>query len=226
MRELISPLKNFDGADTSFTSSAVPAAIICGFLLLHMTVLQRVAVKARLQRIHDPIATFFATTTVATLVGSTLDSTFHWGWVGAVIFGAAFALVYLGAIALLAALIEVVVQLLRLLGVWLKRKVFALATAITRGSSWISSLSGRLGLTSLSDRIRADTLQQENIFNEEQEKQDRELYEAFLRDRARRRRMLQGGAIQAPAEPADAKVAAVPVTTSVGAEAAAEADPA
>jgi hypothetical protein len=99
----------------------------------------------------------------------------------------------------LAALVEVVVEVCKLFAVWVKRKVFALATAITRASSWISSLSGRLGLTSLSDRIRADTLEQESIFVEEQEKQDRELYEAYLRDRARRRRMLQGGAL--PPEP-------------------------
>ncbi len=200
LREYV-PLGNFDGADLAFQSHVVPGAMIAGVLLVHMTVLQRVAVKERLQRVHNPIANFFASTVAATLVGATLVSTFHWGWVGAVIVGAIFALVYLGAIAFLAALVEVIIEVCKLFAVWLKRKVFAIATAITRGSSWISSLSGRLGLTSLSDRIREDTLQQESIFNQEQEKQDKELYEAFLRDRARRRRMLQGGAL--PPEPTD-----------------------
>lgn len=202
MRDAVSPLKNFNGADVNFSSDIVAAAIIAGLLLVHMTVLQRVAVKERLQRIHDPIANFFASTTAATLVGATLVSTFHWGWVGAVVVGAIFTLVYLGAIALLAALVEVVVEVCKLFAVWVKRKVFALATAITRGSSWISSLSGRLGLNSLSDRIREDTLKQESVFHEEQEKQDKALYEAYLRDRARRRRMLQGGAL--PPDPAHA----------------------
>jgi hypothetical protein len=201
MRDLVSPLNNFNGADINFTSDIAPAAIIALLLLVHMTVLQRVAVRERLQRIHDPIANFFAGAAAATLIGATLVSTFHWGWVGALCVGAIFSLVYLGAIALLAALVEVVVEVCKLFAVWVKRKVFALATAITRASSWISSLSGRLGLTSLSDRIRADTLEQESIFVEEQEKQDRELYEAYLRDRARRRRMLQGGAL--PPEPED-----------------------
>jgi hypothetical protein len=201
MRSLISPLDNFNGADVAFTSDVVAAALVAGLLLVHLTVLQRVAVKERLQRIHNPIANFFASTAVATLVGAILVSTFHWGWIGAVIIGVIFTLVYLGAIALLAALVEVVVEIVKLFGVWLKRKVFSLATAITRASSWISSLSGRLGLHSLSDRIREDTLQQESIFNEEQEKQDRELYEAYLRNRSRRRRMLQGGAL--PPDPTD-----------------------
>jgi hypothetical protein len=194
-------LPDINGADLNFASHVVPAAIIAGVLLIHMTVLQRVAVKERLQRVHNPVANFFASTTAATLVGGILVSMFHWGWVGAVIVGAVFALVYLGAIALLAALVEVVVEVCKLFVVWLKRKVFAIATAIARASSWISSLSGRLGLNSLSDRIREDTLQQESIFNQEQEKQDKELYEAFLRDRARRRRMLQGGAL--PPEPTE-----------------------
>jgi hypothetical protein len=213
MRDLVSPLNNLNGADISFTSDITPAAIIGGLLLVHMTVLQRVAVKERLQRIHDPIANFFAGAAAATLIGATLVSTFHWGWVGAVVVGAIFSLVYLGAIALLAALVEVVVEVCKLFAVWVKRKVFALATAITRASSWISSLSGRLGLTSLSDRIRADTLEQESIFHEEQEKQDRELYEAYLRDRARRRRILQGGALPPePADPQDADETALTAT--------------
>ena len=195
-------LQGIEGADEKFVSHVVPAVLIAAVLLVHMTVLQRVAVKERLQRVHNPIANFFASTTAATVFGGTLVSMFHWGWVGAVIVGAVFTLVYLGAIALLAALVEVVVEICKLFVVWLKRKVFAIATAITRGSSWLSSLSGRLGLNSLSDRIRADTAAQENIFNEEQEKQDKALYEAFLRDRARRRRMLQGGAL--PPEPGDA----------------------
>jgi hypothetical protein len=216
MRDLVKPLENFNGADIDFVSDIAPAAIIGGLLLVHMTVLQRVAVKERLQRIHDPIANFFASTTAATLVGGTLVSTFRWGWIGAVAVGATFTLVYLGVIALLAALLEVLVEIFKLFMVWVKRKVFALATAITRASSWISSLSGRLGLNSLSDRIRADTMEQESIFQEEQEKQDKELYDAYLRDRARRRRMLQGGAL--PPDPADAVDADQPASTDPAAQ--------
>jgi len=191
MREAVEWLPKVEGADTAFRSDLAPAAMVGGLLLVHLTVLQRVAVRQRIQRISDPIANFFAGSIVATLVGGTLVSTFHWGWQGAVIIGVVFSLVYLGALALLAAIVEIVVEVSKLISVWLMRKVFALATWITRISSWISSLSGRLGLNSLVERIRADKLEQEAIFQGEQETQDRELYEAYLRDRARRRRLMQ-----------------------------------
>ncbi len=194
MREIVSPLNRLKNANIDFKSDIVPAAMIAGLLLVHMTVLQRVAVRERLQRVHNPIANFFAGATVATLVGATIVSTFALGWVGAVVIGVIFALVYLGVIALLAALVEVFVEIARFFAVWVKRKVFALATAITRGSSWVSSLAGRLGLRSFAERIRQDTREQEGRFQTEQEAQDRALYEAFMRDRARRRRMMQGGA--------------------------------
>jgi hypothetical protein len=193
MRDAVQPLSRLKGADVNFTSDITAALIICGLLLVHMTVFQRVSVRERLQRIHDPIANFFSGATSATLVGATLVSTFHWGWVGAVIVSVVFALVYLGAIALLAALLDIFLALAQYVAVWIKRKVFAFATRITRVSSWISSLAGRLGLTSFADQIRADTMQQETRFQEEQEEQDRKLIEAYVRDRARRRRMLRGG---------------------------------
>ena len=179
------------GPDIGFVSDPMPAAIVALLVLVHMTVFQRVAVRNRLQRIADPIANFFAGATAATMIGGILVSTFHWGWQGAVIIGVVFSLVYLGALALLAAIVEIVVEISKLISVWLMRKVFALATWITRVSSWISSLSGRLGLNSLVERIRADKLEQEAIFQGEQETQDRLLYEAYLRDRARRRRLMQ-----------------------------------
>jgi hypothetical protein len=209
MREAVSPLKRLNGADINFTSDIAPALIICGVLLIHMTVFQRVAVRERLQRIHDPIANFFAGTTSTTLIGATIVSTFHWGWVGAVVVGAISALIYLGVVALLAALFDVFVALVQYFAVWIKRKVFALATRITRASSWISSLAGRLGLTSFADRIRADTMQQESRFLAEQEEQDRKLIEAYVRDRARRRRMLRGGIDPEPGESAPTPPAAV-----------------
>jgi hypothetical protein len=203
MREAVRPLARIEGADINFASDIAPALIICAVLLVHMTVFQRVAVRERLQRIHDPIANFFAGSTATTLIGATLVSTFHWGWVGAVVVGVVFALIYLGVVALLAALFDVFVALVQYFAVWIKRKVFALATRITRASSWVSSLAGRLGLTSFADRIRADTMQQESRFLEEQEEQDRKLIEAYVRDRARRRRMLRGGPeVDEPVPPA------------------------
>ena len=221
MREAVSPLKQLKGADVNFTSDIAPALIICAVLLVHMTVFQRVAVRERLQRIHDPIANFFAGTTSTTLIGATIVSTFHWGWVGALVVGAISALIYLGVVALLAALFDVFVALIQYFAVWLKRKVFALATRITRASSWISSLAGRLGLTSFADRIRADTMQQESRFVAEQEEQDRKLIEAYVRDRARRRRMLRGGVEPEPAEPAPPVVPLAPEVVEVGTEPAA-----
>lgn len=189
MRKAVGFLDNFDGANTAFTSDFAPAYIAAALLLVHLTVLQRVAAGKRLERLQDPIATFFGSAVLATLVGGVLVSTFSWGWTGALIVGVVYTLVYLGALALLAAVIEILVELAKLVGVWLKRRAFAIATAITRGSSFISSLSGRLGLTRLADRIRAEKDGQEVIFAGEQDLQDKELYAAFLRDRASQRRM-------------------------------------
>lgn len=189
MRKAVVWLENFDGGDTTFRSGAIPAFLIAGLLLVHAIVIQRVAAGRRLERIQDPIANFFASAVFATLAGGVLVSTFRWGWTGAVIIGVIYALVYLGALALLAAIIEVVVELIKLFGVWLKRQAFAIATAITRAASFIGSLSGRLGLTSLADKIRAEKGEQEMIFSGEQDVQDKELYAAFLRDRAAQRRM-------------------------------------
>ncbi len=190
MRDLVGWLDNFEGADPNFNSDITPAAIIAILLLVHMTVFQRVAVRKRLQRIHDPIANFFAGATCATLVGGTLVTAFSWGWIGSLIVAAVFTLVYLGALALLAAIIEIFVEIAKLMAVWLKRKVFAVATFITRIASWVSSLSGRLGLRSFVEKIRADTMEQESRFLTEQEDQDRRLFEAYMRDRARRRRLI------------------------------------
>ena len=155
-----------------------------------MTVFQRLAVRKRLQRIQDPIANFFAGATCATLVGGILVTAFSWGWIGSVIVAAVFTLVYLGALALLAAIIEIFVEVAKLMAVWLKRKVFMVATFITRIASWVSSLSGRLGLRSFVEKIRADTMEQESRFVTEQEDQDRRLFEAYMRDRASRRRLM------------------------------------
>lgn len=189
MRQMVGALDNLDGANTNFRSDIAPAFIIAILLLVHLTVLQRVAAGKRLERLQDPIATSFASALVGALAGGILVSTFAWGWVGAVIVGTVYALVYLGVLALLAAIIEIVVALAVLIGVWLKRGAFTVATWITRVASFVSSLSGRLGLTSLADRIRAQTSEQEVQFGVQQDRQDKELYEAFLRDRASQRRM-------------------------------------
>ena len=198
-RILVEPLRSFgvEGADVDFGSDFSPALIIAAIVLVHMTVFQRVAVRRRLQRIHDPIATFLAVATMATLVGGSVVSTFHWGWQGALIVGGAFTLVYLGALAIIAALVELFVELSKLFMVWLKRKVFASATLITRIASWISSLGGRLVSRNLIERIREDTARQESIFVGEQDDQDQRLEDAYVRDRrraAKRRGKLPGAA--------------------------------
>jgi hypothetical protein len=198
MRDLVSGLGNRQGADFNFESDIAPAAVVSVLLLVHMTVFQRVAVRQRIQRVADPIANFFAGAACATLIGGTLVSTFHWGWRGAVIVASVFALVYLGALALLAAIVEIVVELSKLIATWVMRKVFAVATFITRIASFVSSLSGRLGLNALVERLRAENQAQEATFLEEQEAQDRALYEAYLRDRARRRRLMQRGGGKLP----------------------------
>ncbi len=105
MRPLAGDLlrKYSDAADVNFDSDFAPALMVGLILLVHLTVFQRVAVRERLQRIHNPIATFFAGSAAATMVGGTVVSTFHLGWQGALGIGFGFALVYLGALALLAA---------------------------------------------------------------------------------------------------------------------------
>jgi hypothetical protein len=189
MRQGIKFLENYVGADTAFKSDPAPAFLIAGVLLVHMTVIQRVAFRKRLERLADRIGNFFSSCVLATLIGGVLVTTFHWGWVGSVIVGFVYALVYLGVLALLAAVFEIVVELARYILVWLKRQAFRVATAITRVASWVSSLAGRLGLTSLADNIRRAREGQEMTFVDEQESQDKELYEQFLRERARQRRL-------------------------------------
>ncbi len=203
LRQAISPLENFKGADSNFHSDIAPAGLIAAFLLIRILVFQRVAVRRRLQRVHDPIANFFAGATFITLVSSTLVSTFSWGWVGAVVLGGISTLVYLGALALLAAFVEVFVELSKLISVWIKRKVFSLATRITRIASWVSSLGGRLVSRALIERIRADTSKQESIFQDEQETQDRRLEDAYVRDRNRRRKAAQRRQARVPEQAQD-----------------------
>jgi hypothetical protein len=188
MRGLAKPLENYTPqADVNFVSDIAPAGIVGIILLVHFTVFQRVAVRNRLRRIHDPIATFFAGSVAATMFGGTLVSTFHWGWVGAVSIGAGFALIYLGALALVAAIVELMAALTKLFGVYVKRLIFAIATRITRAASWISSLGGRLVSRALLEKIREDTALQEAKFVNEQDEQDRRLEDGYVRDRNRRR---------------------------------------
>ncbi len=203
LRQSIQWLENFEGANTAFASDAAPAFLVAGLLLVHMTVVQRVAVGKRLERVQDPIGNFFGSAVLATLVGGVIVTTFSLGWVGSVVVGVTYTLVYLGVLALLAAVVEVFVELAKLMLVWLKRWAFLLATWITRVASFVSSLAGRLGLTSLADRIRAERGEQEEIFTVEQDRQDKELYEAFLRDRAKQRRMSGRSEQQVQAELAE-----------------------
>ena len=227
LRQSIEWLQNFGGADaafkanTAFVSDPAPAFLVAGILLVHMTVVQRVAAGKRLERIQDPIANFFASTLVVSLAGGIVVSTFSLGWVGSIIVGVAYTLVYLGVLALLAAVVEVLVELAKLLLVWLKRWAFLIATWITRISSFVSSLAGRLGLTSLADRIRAQRGEQELVFVTEQDRQDKELYEAFLRDRAKQRRMSGRTEQQVQDEIAELSAPeAEPITTPAAAAAA------
>jgi hypothetical protein len=201
MRDVVEPLGRISHGNPAFASDIAPAGLVAVVLLTHITVFQRVAVRRRLQRVHDPIANFFALATISILIGGTVVSTFALGWVGALVVTGIFVLVYLGALALLGAIIEVTVALSKLFLVWLKRKVFTVATWITRVSSWISSLSGRLVSRAWIEQIQQDTANQESLFLREQDAQDRALYEAYLRDRNRKRRMLQKRGIQVGPEP-------------------------
>lgn len=199
MRDVVRPLDTVGhNANSHFASDIAPAALVALVLLVHLTVFQRVAVRRRLQRVANPIANFFGGAVAATLVGGTLVSTFAWGWIGAVSVAVVFALVYLGALALLGAIIEVFAALSKLFLVWLKRKVFTVATWITRISSWVSSLSGRLVSRAWIEQIRQDTADQESMFLQEQDAQDAALYEAYLRDRNRKRRLLQARGVKVP----------------------------
>jgi hypothetical protein len=196
-RDVVEPLGHITTrGNPHFASDIMPAGLVALVLLTHIVVFQRVAVRRRLQRVHDPIANFFALTTIAILIGGTIVSTYHLGWIGALVVAAIFFLVFLGALALLGAIIEVAAALSKLFLVWLKRKVFTVATWITRVSSWISSLSGRLVSRAWIEQIREDTANQESLFVKEQDAQDRALYEAYLRDRNRKRRILQKRGIQ------------------------------
>ena len=201
MRDVVQPLGRIAHGNPNFASDIAPAGLVAIVLLTHIVVFQRVAVRRRLQRVHDPIANFFALATIAIVIGGTIVSTYALGWIGALVVAAIFFLVFLGALALVGAIVEVVAALSKLFLVWLKRKVFTVATWITRVSSWISSLSGRLVSRAWIDQIREDTANQESLFLREQDAQDRALYEAYLRDRNRKRRMLQKRGFPAGPEP-------------------------
>jgi hypothetical protein len=189
MRKAVSWLSNFDGADPNFKSELAPAYLLAILLIVHFVVLQRVAVGKSIERLQDPIAQFFGSTFLATLVGAVFVTAFHWGWTGALIVGVGYTLVYLGVIAFLASIVEILVELAKLLLIWLKRQAFRIATAITRGASFVSSLAGRLGLSKFADKIREQQGAQERTFESESDQQDKELYAAFLRDRASQRKM-------------------------------------
>jgi hypothetical protein len=173
--------------DANFHSDIAPAILLGIILLFHLIVVQRLAAREHLVRIANLTATFFAGSMAATMLGGTIVSTFHLGWVGAVGIGFGFALVYLGALALLAALVEITVELSKLAAVWLKRRVFAVATVITRAANFVSSLGGRLVSRALIERIRAETAAQEGTFLREQDDQDQRLIEAYIRDIDRKR---------------------------------------
>jgi hypothetical protein len=155
-------------------------------------------VRERLVKLQNPIATFLASAMFASVTGGILVTAYHWGWTGALIVAGVYILVYIGVLAVLASIMEIVIELLKLFGVWLKRQLFKIATAITRVASFLASLAGRLGLTDLAARIRRDKEAQETIFHAEQETQDRQLEEAYERDRAAQ--MQSSG--KAPTDPA------------------------
>ncbi|HEY7222080.1 MAG TPA: hypothetical protein VH561_00430 [Micromonosporaceae bacterium] len=173
--------------DPNFSSDITPAIMVGIILLFHLIVVQRLAAREHLQRIANLTSTFFAGSTAATLLGGTIVSTFHLGWKGAVGIGFGFALLYLGALALLAALVEITVELAKLAAAWLKRKIFALATLITRAANFIAALGGRLVSRALIEKIRAETAAQEGTFLREQDEQDRRLIEAYISDLDRKR---------------------------------------
>lgn len=204
-------------ANLGFESDVWPAVIVSVLLLVHLTVIQRVSVRQRLQRIGDPIARFIGGATAATLFGGTLVDAAGWGWKGAVAVAAVFILAWLGALALLAAVFEIFVELGKLIAAWLKRKVFTIATWITRAASFISSMAGRLGLTGFAEWLRRKRREQEVIFDREQVEQDQALEEAYVRDwarrrvAARRRALRRTGPIDDVSEPDAPAAAPVPV---------------
>jgi hypothetical protein len=173
--------------DPDFHSDISPAIMVGIIMLFHLIVLQRLASREHLQRIANLTSTFFAGSAAATMLGGTVVSTFHLGWIGSLGIGFGFALVYLGALALLAAIIEITVELSRLAAAWIKRRVFALATRITRAANWIAALGGRLVSRALIEQIRAATAAQEGTFLREQDEQDRLLLEAYIHDLDRKR---------------------------------------
>jgi hypothetical protein len=184
---LVSQWSATERFDADFQSDITPAIMVGLILLFHMIVLQRLAARERLQRIANLTSTFFAGSTAATMLGGTIVSTFHLGWQGAVGIGVGFALIYLGALALFAALVELLAALAELAWVWIKRQIFKVATLITRAANWISSLGGRLVSRALIERIRAETAAQEGTFLKEQDDQDQRLIEAYIHDLDRKR---------------------------------------
>src|SRR5215831_10643372 len=63
-RDVVEPLGRITTrGNPHFASDIMPAGLVAVVLLTHIVVFQRVAVRRRLQRVHDPIANFFALTT-------------------------------------------------------------------------------------------------------------------------------------------------------------------
>ncbi len=187
VRGLVERYRQTADFNPDFHSDISPAILVGVILLIHLIVLQRLASREHLQRIANLTSTFFAGSMAATMLGGTIVSTFQLGWQGALGIGFGFALVYLGALALLAAIIEITVELSKLAAAWTKRKIFAIATRITRAANWVAALGGRLVSRALIEQIRAATAAQEGTFLREQDEQDRALLEAYIHDLDRKR---------------------------------------
>jgi hypothetical protein len=193
-RQILEPISQLDNGDPNFRSSDIPAMAIAAVYVLRVLVHQRLSVRwrlrARLRKVNDRVANFFAGATATLLACSIVDSVFAWGWVGAAALGSVSALIFLGAIGTFSALVELGVASARYLATWVRRRVITITFAVVRTVAWLAALSQRL-VPNLQAAVTKVELGATNLSVEVQrvqDAQDDKIEEAYERDYEKRNR--------------------------------------
>jgi len=144
-RDLVKPLALFGPLNSGFRSTATIAVILVPVYALRIAIYVRVFSDAKVTHVADRVANFAAGVTAAILLGGTLDSALHGGWVLVFAYASAIVSAYV-LTAILGDLQELARSELPLLWVRIKRKVSTVTTEVAKTLTVIASLHERFGL--------------------------------------------------------------------------------